>query len=139
MVVFYRGHHCPLCKGYLGQLEGLIDEYKAAGVDVVAVSMNDRELAQKSKEEWGLAKTPVAFGLSEDTARAWDLYISTAIREGEATVFNEPGLFLVKPDGTLYMISIVSMPWGRPDLSELVGKIKFALEKNYPARGTKAA
>jgi hypothetical protein len=30
------------------------------------------------------------------------------------------------------------MPWGRPNLEELLGKIKFAVDKDYPARGDKA-
>jgi len=30
------------------------------------------------------------------------------------------------------------MPWARPDLETLMPKAKFAVENNYPARGTNA-
>ena len=136
MVVFYRGHHCPVCKGYLVQLNNIIDDYRAAGVDVVAVSMNDRDTAAQSKAEWSLDKLDLAYGLDEATARQWGLYISKSIKESEPGIFNEPGLFLVRPDGRLYMISIASMPFGRPDPKDLLGKIGFVVEKGYPARGT---
>jgi AhpC/TSA family. len=38
IIVVYRGLHCPICKRYLKQLEGLQEQFHAAGVDVVAVS-----------------------------------------------------------------------------------------------------
>lgn len=136
MVVFYRGLHCPVCKGYLQGLDKLVSDYTAAGVPVVAVSMNDESKARQSKEEWGIENLTLGYGLSESDARDWGLYVSTAFKEGEADRFNEPGLFLVRPDGRLYLINISNMPWGRPDLGELLGKINFAVEKNYPARGT---
>jgi peroxiredoxin len=39
LVVFYRGLHCPVCKGYIYTLDQLIDDYEKRGVNVVAVSM----------------------------------------------------------------------------------------------------
>jgi peroxiredoxin len=135
MIVVYRGHHCPVCKAYLGELDRLAASYRDAGVDVIAISMNDRATATLSRDEWGLQNIPIGYGLSEGTARAWGLYISKAIKEAEAATFAEPGLFLVRPDGRLYLVNISNMPWGRPNLEELVGKVKFAVEKDYPARG----
>ncbi len=38
LVVVYRGKHCPLCKPYLKTLDGLIEEFAAAGVQVTAIS-----------------------------------------------------------------------------------------------------
>lgn len=69
----------------------------------------------------------------------WGLYLSEAIKEDEPHVFAEPGLFLVRPDGTLYLASVSNSPFARPDLEALLGKIDFIVEKGYPARGTKAA
>lgn len=135
MLVFYRGHHCPVCKSYLEGLNGIVDDYRAAGFAVAAISMNDEETAKTSAAEWDVGKIPVAYGLTEDQARAWGLYISRSIKDGEADVFCEPGMFWVRPDGRLYMVDISNMPWARPDLAFLLTKIPMAVEKGYPARG----
>jgi peroxiredoxin len=136
MVVFYRGYHCPVCKSYLQKLEGLVEQYQQAGFSVIAISMDDADRATRTAEEWQLSKTPIGYGLSEQTARAWGLYISRAIKEAEADIFAEPGLFWVRPDGRIYLIDTSNMPWARPDLEFLHSKIPFAVENGYPARGT---
>lgn len=135
MVVFYRGLHCPVCKSYLETLNGLVDDYRAMGFDVVAASMNDEATAAKTKDEWEISNVPVAYGLSEAKAREWGLYVSKAIKDGEADIFCEPGLFWVRPDGRLYLADVSNMPWARPDLAFLLSKVPFAVEKGYPARG----
>jgi peroxiredoxin len=137
MIVFYRGYHCPVCKAYLGTLEGLADAYEKAGFSIIAASMDTRERAEKSADEWALSKVTVGYGLTEETARDWGLYLSSAIKDGEADLFCEPGLFWVRPDGRLYLADVSNMPWARPDLEFLHSKIPFAVEKNYPARGTR--
>ncbi len=136
MVVVYRGLHCPVCKGYLGKLNGLMSAYKEAGFSVVAVSMNDQATAEQTVADWGIADIPVAYGLDEATARAWGLYLSKGINEVEAEIFAEPGTFWIRPDGRLYLIDISNMPWPRPDLEFLLSKVGLIQERNYPARGT---
>ncbi len=59
----------------------------------------------------------------------------TAIGIEGPALFSEPALFLVSPDQTLYYMSVQSMPFVRPHLSELLGALDFAIDKNYPARG----
>ncbi|MCG6902623.1 MAG: AhpC/TSA family protein [Rhodobacter sp.] len=135
MVLFYRGLHCPVCKGYLGKLESLMDAYTDAGFSVLAVSMNDQATAKQSVADWGLGKLPVGYGLDAATAQSWGLYLSEGINEVEAQMFVEPGTFWIRPDGTLYLIDIANMPWPRPDLEFLLSKIPLIKERNYPARG----
>lgn len=53
MVVFYRGLHCPVCKGYLRDLEGRLEEFRSRGVEVVAISGDSRERAEQTQEKWG--------------------------------------------------------------------------------------
>ena len=139
MVLFYRGYHCPVCKGYLNSLLEVLDDYEAAGFSVVAASMNGEDLAAKTVEEWGLGKLRVAHSVSVEQAKDWGLWISKAFKDVEADIFTEPGLFWVRPDGKLYLADISNMPWARPDLKNLLGKVGYALEHNYPARGTYAA
>lgn len=136
MVVFYRGYHCPVCKMYLTGLKALLNDYKEAGLTVVAASMNDEALATKTVEEWELGDMRVAHSVTTDDANAWGLWLSKAFKDVEADVFTEPGLFWVRPDGSLYLVDISNMPWARPDLKFLVSKVGYALENDYPARGT---
>ena len=139
MIVFYRGLHCPVCKAYLQKLESLLPGYQNAGFSIIAVSMNTEALAKKAAEEWEITSLTIGHSLSEADARAWGLYISTAIKDGEADMFAEPGLFWVRPDGKLYLADVSNMPWARPDLEFLQSKIPFAVEHKYPARGGHAA
>lgn len=136
MVVFYRGYHCPVCKAYLGGLEALLGEYEQAGFTIVAASMNDAELAEKAVADWDLKKLRMAHSVTVEDATNWGLWISKAFKDVEADIFTEPGLFWIRPDGRLYLADISNMPWARPDLKNLVSKVGYALENNYPARGT---
>ncbi len=135
MIVFYRGLHCPICRTYLGDLESKLPEFAKRGVEVIAVSTDSRERAQKAKADWGLANLRVGFELPLSTARDWELYVSRAIRDGEPPEFNEPGLFLVKPDGSIFFASRGSAPWARPPLDQLLRGIDVAMERKMPARG----
>ena len=96
--------------------------------------------AEQTKEKWGLPDLKVGYGLSIDKAREWGLYISTSrgitsAGVEEPPLFAEPGLFLVRPDGTLYWASVATMPFARPHFDEIAAAIDFAVSKNYPARG----
>jgi peroxiredoxin len=140
MVVFYRGLHCPVCRRYTSELNGMIGEFDKRGVSTVITSTDSRERAAAAKEKWGLPNLTVGYGVSIEKAREWGLYISTSRGVTSAGVeepphFAEPGLFLVKSDGTLYWANISTMPFARPHFSDIAGAIDFALSKNYPARG----
>jgi hypothetical protein len=97
--------------------------------------MDSRERAEKAKTEWGLANLRIGYELALSGARDWDLFISRAIRDGEPPEFNEPGLFLTKPDGTLFFASRGSAPWARPPFDQLLRGIDVAMERKMPARG----
>lgn len=135
MIVFYRGHHCPVCRKQLAELNRRIDEFNERGVEVIAISGDTAERAQQSVDEWKLDRLRVGYGLSEAAMREWGLFVSSAIKDTEPPRFNEPGLFLIERDQTVFFESIQSMPWGRPQIDNLVHAVDFVLEKNYPARG----
>ena len=135
MLVFYRGHHCPVCRKNLQQLQTKLADFEALGIKAVAISTNTQELAEQTKQDWKIADVTLGYGLSTEKAREWGLYISKGISDSEPAEFSEPGLFLVMPDGTLYASSIQTMPFTRPDFEDLLGGLKFVKEKNYPARG----
>lgn len=135
LVVAYRGLHCPVCKSYLETLSEVRGEYAERGVEVIAVSMDSAARARKARMDWAVEGVPIGYGMSEATARAWGLYLSEGVKDGEPDLFSEPGLFLVRPDGPLYYAAVNSAPWGRPHLPSFVKTVDFILEKDYPARG----
>ena len=136
LIVFIRGLHCPVCRKQLSELDKRLPDLQAAGVGrVVAVSMETAERSQQLVEQWHLENLPVAHGLSEESARAWGLHISHAIKDGEPDVFSEPGMFVLDNDASLFWSSVASMPFGRPAIDDLIAGLTFAQKHDYPARG----
>ncbi len=140
LVVFYRGLHCPICANYLGDLNKKVGDFAERGVDVVVISSDTAERAAESKKDWGLDNLTVGYGLDLDKARQWGLYVSsgigkTSVGVEEPALFSEPGLYLVRPDGTLYFGSVQTMPFSRPRLADILPALDFVLAKNYPGRG----
>ena len=50
-------------------------------------------------------------------------------------MFIEPGLYMVRPDGTLYFGTVQTMPFARPSFAEILNALGMVLERDYPARG----
>ena len=140
LIVFYRGLHCPICRPYLSELNRLVPEFGERGVQVVAVSTDDAVRAAQTVRDWKLDALAVGYGLSIETARTWGLYISTGRGKtstgiDEPPKFAEPGVFLTRPDGSVYFASVQSMPFARPHLPQILSAIDFVLKNDYPARG----
>ncbi len=140
LVVFYRGLHCPICLKYLLELGRLQPEFDKRGVKVIALSSDGQERAQAMAAKLGAPGLRVGYGLGLASAREWGLYISTSrgttsIGIEEPALFAEPGVFIVRPDATLYYGAVQTMPFARPHFDELLAAIDFALAKGYPARG----
>jgi len=140
LLVFYRGLHCPICLKYLLELGRLQSEFEKRGVKVVAISSDSRDRAHAMADKLRAPALRMAYSLSLTAARAWGLYISTSrgttsIGIEEPPLFSEPGVFIVRPDGTLYYGAVQTMPFARPHFDELLAALDFALDKNYPARG----
>ncbi len=134
MVIFYRGKHCPVCKTYLETLQEKIPHFTEYGINIIALSSDTKEKAEQTYKEWKIADVPVGYGFQINDAREWGLFISKGVKE-EPDHFIEPGLFLIKPDGTLYSASIQSMPFARPEFDAMLKAIRYIIKKEYPARG----
>jgi len=140
MVVFYRGLHCPICAKYLTELARLLPEFEQRGVHAIAVSSDGEERTREMAKKINAGTLRMGYDLSLKSARQWGLTISTSrgktsIGIEEPTLFSEPGLFLVRPDGTLYWGSTQTMPFARPHFDEILGAIDFVVKNDYPARG----
>jgi peroxiredoxin len=140
MVVFYRGLHCPICLKYLLELGRLQADFEQRGVKLIALSSDNRERAQAMADKLNAPGLRMGYDLGLANAREWGLYISTSrgktsIGIDEPALFSEPGVFIVRPDGTLYYGAVQTMPFARPHFDELLAAIDFAIAKDYPARG----
>ena len=144
LVCFYRGLHCPICTTYLAELEKQVPAFAERGVKCIAISSDPQDRAQamadKVSEKAGSRQLRYGYALPLPVARDWGLHISagrgkTSVGVEEPALFAEPGVFLIRADGTVYYMSVQSMPFVRPNFRELVGAIDFVIEKDYPARG----
>ncbi len=140
VVCFYRGLHCPICANYLTELAKRTSEFAERGVKTIAVSSDGEERARAMQAKVGGEDLRFGYGLTLPKAKEWGLYISagigkTSIGIEEPELFSEPGLFMVRPDETLYYGSVQTMPFVRPHFSELVAALDIVIERNYPARG----
>lgn len=130
----------PDLRPLLNDLDDRLDEFAKRGVAVIALSSDSPERAQQAKESWRIERLRLGHSLSLETARRWGLYVSSGIGKTSAgveepTEFSEPGLFLVRPDGTLYFGAVQTMPFARPGFGEILQALDFVLAKDYPARG----
>ena len=53
----------------------------------------------------------------------------------EPSLFVEPGIFVVRPNQTLYFAIVQTMPFARPSFGDILKAIDFVIAKDYPARG----
>ncbi|MEM7209797.1 MAG: peroxiredoxin-like family protein [Pseudomonadota bacterium] len=144
LVVFYRGRHCPICSMYLGDLNRKAADFAERGVNIVVASTDTEDRAVDAKSEWKLDNLDIAYGMTIEKSREWGLYVSTSrgktsIGIEEPELFSEPGVFLIRPDGTLYYGATQTMPFARPGFADLLKAVEFAVANDYPARGEVAA
>lgn len=140
LVCFYRGLHCPICATYLTELERQTPKFAERSIGTVAVSVDGADRAKDMAEKIKAKDLRIAYGLSLEKAREWGLYLSagrgtTSIGIEEPALFSEPGVFIVKPDQTLYYGSVQTMPFVRPHFADFMGALDFVLANDYPARG----
>ena len=138
VAVVYRGRHCPICKKYLKTLDGLLDEFRDAGAEVIAISGDPRERAKEEAAEEGW-RFPVACELTQDQMQELGLYVSERRSPQETDrPFAEPGLFVTNPEGRLQIVDISNAPFARPDLQGVLNGMRFIQENEYPIRGAAA-
>lgn len=140
LICFYRGLHCPICAMYLKELDRLAPEFAQRGVTTIAISSDSASRAREIQQKIAATRLRIGYGLPLSEARKWGLYISasrgkTSIGIVEPELFSEPGLFLLRPDRTIYYLSVQSMPFVRPNFKELLQAIDFTIQHDYPARG----
>lgn len=138
IVTIYRGKFCPVCKIYLSELQGLTARLAELGVDIVALSADNRETADAFAEELGLT-FDIGHGLTSEQAEQLGLYRTVLQLPGEAErIIAEPALFVINEDEDIYTVMIGNCPTARPDLNALMLGIEAVLAQGrpLPIRGT---
>jgi len=138
LVIVYRGKHCPFCTSYLKELKTFAEKFRAAGIEVVAVSADTEERAMMQIPEIE-PNYDVGYGLSIEDMQALGLYISSPRSELESDrPFAEPAAFVVNHKGDAQIIDIANIAFARPELKTLLYGLEYIREpgKNYPTRGT---
>ncbi|MEM7753990.1 MAG: redoxin domain-containing protein, partial [Pseudomonadota bacterium] len=125
LLVVYRGKHCPKCKTYLNILNGMLDQWTDAGFDVAVTSADPEERASADQAEFGW-HFPLAYGLTEDQMATLGLFVSEPLSETENDRrFAEPGVYVLRPDGSMLLVAISNGPAARPDLATLLDGMIF--------------
>ncbi len=135
MIVFYRGHHCLVCRHYIHDLAVRLPEFEERGVNVIAISSNNREKAQQSQGEWHTGELTIGYGFPAEEAAKLGLFISKGVFAHEPDLFFEPAIFIIKSDGSLYSVALQSVPFARPHFKDILESIDYINRENYPARG----
>lgn len=136
LLVVYRGKHCPRCKKYLNILSEMKSQWQDAGFDIAVVSADTVEKAQADQVEFNWS-FDLGYGLLEEQMATLGLYVTEPLSASETDRrFAEPGTFVIRPDGSILLISISNGPSARPDLVELLDGMIFTRENDRPPRGT---
>lgn len=136
LFVVYRGKHCGRCKKYLSGLEAMKSDWEAGGFEIAVVSADPEEKAAADKAEYGWS-FDIGYDLSEVQMRELGLYVSDPLTPDETDRrFAEPGIFCIRPDGTIQIAAVSNGPAARPDLAELLDGMIFTINNDKPARGT---
>jgi len=135
LVSFYRGAFCGYCTRFMQQLNGLHADFEELGIDLAGVSVDSKEVAQAWGDENGIDRVSIGYGLTRDQIETCGIFASHFTRDGQELYFAEPALWLIRPDGELYLTIQSSVSCGRPDLDSLVTGLKALARQDFPTRG----
>lgn len=136
LLVVYRGKHCGRCKKYLNTLNDMRGDWADAGFDIAVVSADPLEKATADQAEFGWA-FDIGYDLNATQMEQLGVFMSDPLSSGETDRrFAEPGVFVIRPDGSLVLIAISNGPSARPELAELLDGMIFTKQNDRPARGT---
>ncbi len=111
-------------------MQARYSEFQELGTNWVAITSdkleNLRRMADRHRFSFKL--------LSDQGGKVADGYgVLWAERKG--IPHNEPGVFVVRSDGTLIFLSIISGPWGRPPVGDVLKVVSSAAKKRVKEQG----
>lgn len=126
LIVLYRGMFCPFGVQNIQHIQSKIADLGAAGIDVVAVSADKREVTAEFVRLNSITFN-VFSGLTEQQMRFLGLYVTDPLNYiAQGHPFCEPAYFLLLPDSTIKFIDIASHPTGgQVDVDKLIAGLKW--------------
>ncbi|MEM9692461.1 MAG: redoxin domain-containing protein [Myxococcota bacterium] len=121
LLTFYRGRKSESCRRYLEKVEHRLAKFAARDTAVIAISTDGWADAQRTNEAWQLPNLTLAYDLDVDDATKWGLVVKSRPHEQP---FVEPAVYLVSKDRRVLYASLASLPFGRPDLDDLLDSIQ---------------
>lgn len=98
----------------------MVDDYRATGVRIIALTSEDEGPAREMKEDEGL-EFPVVYGVDVDEAKE---KLGLYIQKGKK-IHLQPAQFLLRPDGTIALACYSSGAVGRLGAGKALAKIEF--------------
>lgn len=135
LIYVYRGKHCPVCVRFLPKLSDMVPRFEELGIAVTAISADPEQKAAAMAKD-GNYQFQLGYGLTVEQMRQLQVYISAPRTPPETDrPFAEPAYFIVRPDGTLQVVSISNSSGARPDLDFLLLSITFAINNKLNPSG----
>lgn len=122
VVLVYRGSWCPYCNAQLSAFSRAKDDLDAAGIKVVALSVDDEQTSTELVEKRRL-NFPIAHSADPDeVAATLGSYVNDEPRYPQSTGF------ILAPDGTVLLAVYSSGAIGRLVPDDVVGFVRYAKE-----------
>jgi peroxiredoxin len=119
LLVFFRGHWCPYCVRYLRKLQSRLDEIRARGVEVLAVSPEPIETSSAMAADLGLS-FPIASDADGTVIHAYGIRNRFM---GFGTLLPHPSVFLIDRDGFICFRAVDRNYKKRTTLRTILGEI----------------
>lgn len=124
VLLFYRGHWCPYCQAQLGSFQAGLSKLEAAGIGVIAASVDDEATTTSTVESHGLT-FPVAHGLKvEETARTLGAFYEPA--PAHTAPYLQSTGFVLGPDRRILVSVYSSGAIGRLGWQDVLGMVEYA-------------
>jgi peroxiredoxin len=123
VVLFYRGAWCPYCQAQLGGFQRASERLTAAGIKVVALSVDDEAATVGTIEKFKLS-FPV--GHSADAEKIASI---TGAYTNESPRYLQSTGFVLAPDGKILNAVYSSGPLGRLVAEDVIGMVTYLKSK----------
>jgi peroxiredoxin len=123
VVLINRGAWCPYCQAQLGSFQRATEKLAAAGIKVVALSVDDEATTAGTIEKYRL-RFPVGHSADADQVAAL-----TGAYTNEAPRYLQSTGFLLDPDGRVVNAVYSSGPIGRLVPEDVVGLVTYLKSK----------
>src|SRR5262245_42242716 len=119
VILFYRGSWCPFCCAQLAAFSRASERLAAAGVTIVALSVDDEATSRALIAQLHL-NFPIGFGANADTIAA-----STGAYVAEGSAYLQSTGFVLDRDGRILTAVYSSGAIGRLVPDDVVGFVKY--------------